>query len=412
MNRRRFGLLAGGAAAIRPLPAAPAGTRRLKITRVNTVEVRGVPTGKGLVLPWASSAKPQDTRDYVITQFFTDQGLIGTTMDGDGSLRTGIGREVQQRAEAYFIGKDPFEIEVHQAEFFLKQKAPVRLFFLELGLWDIIGKAVGEPLYRLWGAATDRVKPYAATVHFLKTPRERAEDALKFYEQGFRAIKIRFHSLEPKDDLALAEAVMRAVGGKMAVMVDANMASTKKGDPPPAWDFERALYMARALDEMGLYWLEEPLNRFDFENLARIRKQMKKLHLAGGEGNIGLKDFRQMCAQGAYSYLQPDPVQSGTLSMVRKVTAMAEAFGILVGPHHGKSGLGMLANLHLQCAAPNSGFLEYMHDPGYWSAEGFQAGFVEPYPVEKTGYVRAPSKPGLGADWDRKFFQKHGLTFG
>ena len=188
----------------------------------------------------------------------------------------------------------------------------MRVFYLELGLWDIIGKVLNQPLYRLWGAASDKVKPYAATVHFLKTPQERAEDALKFYEQGFRAIKIRFHSVDPKDDLKLAEAVIRAAAGKMDVMVDANMASSKPGDPPPVWDYAQALYMAQALDEMGLYWLEEPLNRYAYDDLARIRKQLKKIHLAGGEGNVGMKDFATMFAKGAYSYTQPDPVQSGT----------------------------------------------------------------------------------------------------
>ena len=134
-------------------------------------------------------------------QCFGDQGVIGTTMDGDYKLPAGIGAEVQQRAEAYFVGKDPFDIEIHNAEFFQKQKARVRLFFLEVALWDIIGKVAGQPLYKLWGAATDKVRPYAATVHFYKSAEERAEDALKFYELGFRAIKLRVHNVDVKQDL-------------------------------------------------------------------------------------------------------------------------------------------------------------------------------------------------------------------
>ena len=143
-------LLAGGAAAGSALwatgspvvasAAAASGGPKVRITRVNTVEVREVPTGKGLVLPWDARKIPQDTRDYVITQFLTDQGVIGTTMDGDYKLPAGIARTVQERAQAYFVSKDPFDIETHNAEFFQKQKAPVRLFFLEVALWDIIGK--------------------------------------------------------------------------------------------------------------------------------------------------------------------------------------------------------------------------------------------------------------------------------
>src|SRR5215510_14923783 len=110
MNRRQFTLSGAGLAAPSLLAAMPSGTSKLRITRVQTVEVRNVPTGKGLILPWAPQNKPLDSRDYVVTQFFTDQGIIGTTMDGEGVLPQGIGREIQQRAEAYFPGKDPFEI--------------------------------------------------------------------------------------------------------------------------------------------------------------------------------------------------------------------------------------------------------------------------------------------------------------
>jgi len=193
-----------------------------------------VPTGKGLVLPWDPKKVPQDTRDYVIMQFITDDGVVGTTMDGDYKLPAGIGKTVQEVAEAYFVGKDPFDIETHNVEFFQKAKAGVRLFFLEIGLWDIIGKICNQPLYKLWGAHASKVKPYAATVHFDKTPQQRAEDALRFYELGFRAIKIRLHHDKPAEDLAMAAVVKNAVGDKMDVMVDANQAGKKAGDPSKA----------------------------------------------------------------------------------------------------------------------------------------------------------------------------------
>jgi len=408
MRRREFTIFGALAAACRG-PERPRGARPLRITAVKTVEVRGVATGKGLVLPWDPKRTPLDTRDYVVTQFLTDQGLVGTTIDGDYRLPEGIGAEVQRRAEAYFVGKDPFEIGRHQAEFFDKQQAPVRLYFLEIGLWDIVGKALGAPLYRLWGAAADKVRAYAATVHFDKTPEERAEDALKFRELGFRAIKLRLHHIEMKDDLRLAETVLRAVGDGMAVMVDANQAGKKPGDPPPVWDYRRASDMARALEEMGVYWLEEPLARGALEELARLRAELKRMHLAGGEGNRGLREFREILIKGAFSYIQPDPVVSGPISVVRKIAAMGEAFRVLFGPHHGKSGVGMMANLHMQCAAPNSGYLEYIHDPGYWNPEGFQVGFAAPYPVDNEGFVRAPQAPGLGIVWDPAFLKRHGL---
>jgi L-alanine-DL-glutamate epimerase-like enolase superfamily enzyme len=412
MNRRKFSSVAAASALAGAfaVPARPAGTAPMRITRVKVAEVRGIASGKGLVLPWDPKQVRHDTRDYVVAQFFTNTGLIGTTMDGDQDLPAGIGEIVRKKAE-YFIGKDPFEIEIHNREFFQKEKASVRLFFLEVGLWDIIGKALNQPLYRLWGAAQTKVIPYAATVHFLKTPEERAEDALKFYELGFRAIKLRLHRMDPKDDVKLVTAVIKAVNSKMKVMADANMAGNKPGDPPPAWSFETAQRMALELQDLGLYWLEEPLPRHDYDGLARIRKQLTRMYLAGGEGNVGLEDYREILGRGSLSYIQPDPMIGGPVSVIRKIAAIGEAFGAKFGPHHGKSGVGMMTNLHMQCAAPNTGYIEYMYDPGFWNADGFQAGFAAPYPIDKEGYMHAPNRPGLGIEWDREFMKKYGLDY-
>ncbi|MBS1825505.1 MAG: hypothetical protein JST93_09310 [Acidobacteria bacterium] len=266
MHRRHFAALAAAAVIVPPTPLRAA--KPLKITKITATEVRGIVTGKGLVLPWDPKQEPQDTRDYVIVQIFTDQGIVGTTMDGDYKLPKGIAAEALKHAEPYFIGKDPFDVALHDAQFFQKVKAPVRLFFLDIALWDIIGKALGQPLYRVWGAYTSKVQPYAATVHFIKTAQQRVDDALKFYELGFRAIKLRLHKLTIPEDLEMPRKVIDAVRGKMDVMVDANHAGKRKTDPPPVWDVERSKRTALALEEMSLFWLEEPLPRHDFDGLA------------------------------------------------------------------------------------------------------------------------------------------------
>jgi L-alanine-DL-glutamate epimerase-like enolase superfamily enzyme len=209
--------------------------------------------------------------------------------------------------------------------------------------------------------------------------------------------------------LALVAAVREAVGDRMAVMVDANQAGKTADSPSPVWDYSRAAMMARELEQLGTYWLEEPLNRNSLGDLSRIRKQLTRMHLADAEGDRGLSRFREILTAGAFSYLQPDPMTGGGVSVVRKIASMAEAFDVQFGPHHGKSGVGMLANLHMQCAAPNGAYLEYMYDPGFWNPEGFQAGFTEPWPIDSEGFAHAPQTPGLGAPWSREFFQKHGL---
>jgi L-alanine-DL-glutamate epimerase-like enolase superfamily enzyme len=379
-----------------------------------------VPSGGGLIRPWDPNKIPLNTRDYVVVQFLTNAGLIGTAMDGDSELSEDYGATIDKKAQ-YFVGKDPFEIEVHNRDFFQAEaqneytfglgKIPPRLFFLEIGLWDIIGKALNQPLYRLWGAARDKVQAYAATVHFGKSPEERAEDALAFYEKGFRALKLRLHHMNPEDDLKLVATVIKAVGGKMKVMADANMGGTKPGDPPPAWSFQVAERMALALQDLGLYWLEEPLPVHDYEGMARVCRQLKSMYLAGGEGNIGLAQFCEVLRHGSLSYIQPDPMIGGPVSVIRKIAAMGEGFGVKFGPHHGKSGVGMMINLHMQCAAPNSGYIEYMYDPGFRNPAGFQAGFAELIPIDPEGYVHVPDLPGLGVPWDPEFCRKYGLEY-
>jgi L-alanine-DL-glutamate epimerase-like enolase superfamily enzyme len=287
----------------------------------------------------------------------------------------------------------------------------VRFYFLEIALWDIIGKALGQPLYRLWGAATSKVQPYASTVHFYRSAKERAEDALKFYELGFRAMKVKLHQNEMKQDLALAQTVMEAARGKIVIMADANQGGARPGGPPPNWDYERALQTAIELEKLGLYWLEEPLNFRAYDELARVRRHLKRMHLAGGENNHGgLKEYREVLTKEAYSYIQPDPIIGGGVSVIRKIAAMGEAFGVLFGPHFGKSGLGTIVNLHIQCAAPNSGYLEFMFDPGYWNSEAFQVGFAAPYLPDKKDTCTLPATPGSVSNGTASFSRSTGCT--
>ena len=108
------------------------------------------------------------------------------------------------------------------------------------------------------------------------------------------------HHQSPADDLVLAAAVRDAMGDKVAVMVDANQAGKRPGSPPPVWDYERAFAMARELEQLGVYWLEEPLNRNSLEDLARIRTGLTRMHLAGAEGDRGLPRFREILNREAF----------------------------------------------------------------------------------------------------------------
>ena len=143
---------------------------------------------------------------------------------------------------------------------------------VELALWDLAGKAAGLPLYKLWGAHKDRVRAYASMVE-VRTPEQRAEDALVLLDRGYTAIKLRLHQPTIREDIAHVEAVRNAVGDRMEIMVDANQAQepgTPGADETVPWTYERALATARELANYNVAWLEEPLGRYQFDDLRKL----------------------------------------------------------------------------------------------------------------------------------------------
>jgi D-galactarolactone cycloisomerase len=130
-------------------------------------------------------------------------------------------------------------------------------------------------------------------------------------DQGFRAVKLRFHHDDPRDDLRVVELVRAELGDRIDVIVDANQAGVEPGhEGHVTWGFRRALEVARELERLGALWLEEPLPRHDYDGLGRLRGKLTRLKLAGGEDNHGLHEFRLLLDRGCYDILQPDALLS------------------------------------------------------------------------------------------------------
>jgi L-alanine-DL-glutamate epimerase-like enolase superfamily enzyme len=275
-----------------------------------------------------------------------------------------------------------------------------------MALWDLVGKAAGLPLYKLWGVNTDRVRAYASLVE-LRSPERRAEDALRFLDQGYRAIKLRLHAPTMKEDVAQVEAVRAAVGDRMEIMVDANQAQepgTPGSEDDLVWGYERALATCRELAPLGVVWVEEPLGRFEFDNLRRLAAA-SDVPIAGGENNVGLHEFRWLIDQDCYDVIQPDAAVSAGLGALKKLAAYAELRHKPFVPHHGGSGLGVAAHLQLSASCPNSSYVELLQESPGLPVETFQGLIAEPLVPDADGNVRLPDKPGLGVDlytaWER-----------
>jgi L-alanine-DL-glutamate epimerase-like enolase superfamily enzyme len=184
----------------------------------------------------------------------------------------------------------------------------------------------------------------------------------------------------------------------MEIMVDANQAqSSGNWQPGILWDFRRALETAKELDRLGCYWLEEPLPRYAFSDLAKIN-QAVAMPIAGGENNPGFHEFVQMVKDNVYDLLQPESMVMEGITALRKVGVLAEAFGKKIAPHHGGRSLGTIAHLHLIASWPHAPYLELLHDPPVGL---YQHGFSilqNPPTVDAQGFMAVPQGPGLGVE--------------
>jgi D-galactarolactone cycloisomerase len=381
----------------------------LNVTDVQVTEVREVPFSVGLVPPW-NPERRITTRDYVVVRVDTNAGLSGIALDGD--YTPGLparAHDVESLVAPRLVGQPVMAMERHTA--MLHEIRPHgRFFFIALALWDIVGKAAGLPLYKLWGGARDKVKVYASTVQHGRSPEARAEDCLRFLEQGYRAVKLRLSADTIAEDIALVAACREAVGDRMDLMVDANQAGKGPGSDAPGvhWDLARAQETARLLGELDVAYLEEPLPYLLEEDGMRLRES-SPIPIAGGEGKVGVRAFADLIRRGVYDVIQPDPIVGGTPTDMLKIRAIAEGAGLPLVYHHGKSGLGFMIGLHLAAAFGRSPWLEYMDDGPFWQPEGFQVGFQEVVPVDAEGYVHSPDAAGLGIEWDSDWLASIGL---
>jgi L-alanine-DL-glutamate epimerase-like enolase superfamily enzyme len=363
----------------------------MKIADFEIIHLRGPELSRPLRPAW-SPGTSWSRRDAVLVKLTTDDGIVGWGTPGYGGSPL-----LESWIKPQLLGTDPFNLEQHARTF----RGANACWGVEIALWDIIGKATGQPLFKLWGASSDRVTGYASCVE-LRSGQQRAEDAAARRAEGWRAMKLRLHDWTLQQDVSQVEGVRRAMGDDFVILVDANQAQqpgTPQVEPGPVWRFERALQTARELEKLGVFWLEEPLDRYDFDNLKRLCASADIL-IAGGENNRGLHELRWLIEGDVYDILQPEAMVAETMSGLRKIAALGEMHHKLVAPHHGGGGLGVVAHLHLACAIPNSTYFEMLIEPPEMTVNDFQWYLEEPVGVNSAGEIIAPTEPGLGVQPD------------
>ena len=355
----------------------------MRITRVETRRYR-FPLDPPFRAAWDPVPRRQVEETLVIVH--SDDGLSGF----------GSGSPIPDRPllEQLLTGVDPLRTEVvHEicetVDFHGSRPWPV-----EVAVWDLCGRALGQPLWRLLGGRRDRLIAYASSGERVE-PAERVRRVAALRDQGVRAVKIRFQHAEWRQDVTVVEQVRQALGPAIAIMVDANQGWRMAGDLRTPWDVATATACARALEPLDVYWLEEPLPTHDVDGYALLRRRTG-LRIAAGEMVRSLSEARDLILRGGVDVVQPDVVLAGGISGCRRVAALADLCGRLYSPHTWGNGLGLLANLHLAMAVSRCDFIEVPFDPPVWTAARRDALLPRPIEIAADGTIAPPPGPGLG----------------
>jgi D-galactarolactone cycloisomerase len=300
--------------------------------------------------------------------------------------------------ERLLVGLDPLRPEVVREVCETVDFHGGRPWTAEVAAWDLAGRALGEPLWRLLGGRSERLLAYASSGELVDAE-ERARRVAWLSERGVKAVKLRFHHSDWRRDVEVVERVRDAVGADVELMVDANQGWRMPGDREGRWDVATASQCARALEPLGVYWLEEPLRTDDVDGYATLRRRTS-LRIAAGEMVRGAFEARDLIVRGGVDVVQPDAVLAGGLGGCRRIAALADLCGRAFTPHTWSNGMGLVANLHLALAVSTCPYVEVPLDPPAWTPERRDWLLPAPLEIAADGSIAPPPGPGLGISPD------------
>lgn len=292
--------------------------------------------------------------EWLVVEIFTDDGLVGL---GNAALAPQLTKQaIDLYLKPLLSGQNPWDIEFLWQHMYRKTLAfgrkgigMVAISAVDIALWDLLGKAAKQPVFRLLGGRTKaRIPVYASRLYATELG-DLAAEAKRYKDDGFKAMKLRF-GWGPVDgaqgmqrNVALVRTVRETVGNDVDLMADAYM----------GWTLDYAKRMLPLLEPFHLRWLEEPVIPDDVQGYAEL-KSYGRIPIAGGEHEFTLFGFRDLLQAHALDYIQFDTNRVGGITQARKIAALAEAHGIPVIPH-----AGQMHNYHVVMASLNSPIAEY-----------------------------------------------------
>lgn len=363
----------------------------MKIQAIETIVLRVPYTTGGSADTEAWGGKAWQTADALLVKVVTDAGVTGWGEAFGYNAIAATKTAIDQMLAPMCLGRDPLAIESLMVE--LQQKlhifgrgGPVifGLSGIDIALWDIAGKAAGQPVHQfLGGFRAEHLPCYASLIRYTD-PKLVAANVERALGQGFRHVKL--HEIE----LAPTRAAREAAGEDVDIMLDVNC----------PWSLREALDMTERLRPFHLRWLEEPV--WPPENCAGLAQVRAKggIPIASGENAATLLQFQQLFDANAVDFVQPSPTKMGGISELRKVYALAAAHNVTVMPHSFYDGPGLLAALHVIAALGQRSLVE-------WRYFDLEARLYADAGVPRNGSIAVPQGPGLGLDPDPEVIRRY-----
>jgi len=331
------------------------------------------------------------TADVLLVKVGTDTGITGWGEAFGYNVIPATRAAIDQILAPMCLGRDPLKIDVLMLE--LQQKLHIfgrsgpiifGLSGLDIALWDIAGKAAGQPVHKLLGGArSPRLTCYASLVRYTD-PKIVAHNVGRALEQGFHHVKL--HEIE----IAAIRSARQVAGPDVDIMLDVNC----------PWSVRDALEMAEKLRPFDLRWLEEPVwPPEDYGALAQVRAG-GGIAVAAGENATTLTQFQHLLEAGAVDYLQPSPAKMGGISEMHKVFALAARYKIAVAPHSFYDGPAFLGGLHVNAAMCSDPLVE-------WRFFDLEARLYGDAAIPERGSIAVPQAPGLGFDPDPEVIRRY-----
>jgi len=332
----------------------------------------------------------------------TDEGVTGF---GGVFTNAGLVQAALNVLEPLYRGENALEPErvsekLHQNTFWMGRGGSIThaISGIDIALWDILGKATGQPVGRLLGGRyRERVRPYASIL--MEEPGPLSERIAAIKAQGFRAAKMGwgpFGRVNAKLDEAIVAAAREAIGPDCDLMVDA-------GGSDAHWPngYTWALRTADMLAAYDVAWFEEPLRADALEDFIHLRRNTR-IPITGGETLTRRQTFQPWLQGGAFDIVQPDVCKVGGISEERKIAWMAQENGVKFVPHGWNTALGLAADLQLASAIAGTDYVEYIQGSPY--VDEVKAGGWQ---LDDDGMLPIPNGPGLGIEIDLDAVARH-----